>query len=346
MVITMDLSKLLAFHRLVAGKTEEETKEFAVKFGIDYDEYLIRIKGKEKEAEFAVILKSLSRISHLNSYDEGISHLTNEYTPDYEVTFDDGYKLLVEVKSTQKDRFQISMGNLKKRIEFANQHNLPLRFAVSLKGYWGLFTTDDIIEHKGKLTIEDFGGEKSISWLDRELETCSYMFPKDVMIRSVYSKNRNAESFIKHEQFGTLISYELYCGGKKIFRLKGRNSRYNIYSVYLEALQNRLANSKQDIALNGDITIISEKFCYDDSIHIIPEYEFLIAPISHTIREDNVNVKYDSMSAIAQKDYVYLDVKTLRVILCDLVKKGINIIVYKGNNGYHFDDYRREYWTK
>lgn len=342
----MELSKLLAFNQLVFDKSDEERKKLADQLNIDYDEYLNRIKGKEKEAEFAIILKSLGRIKHINAYDEGISHLTNEYTPDYEVTFEDGYKLLVEVKYTKEDKYKITMGNLNKRVEFANQHELPLRFAVSLKGYWGLFTTDDLIEHNGKLTIEDFGGEKSISWFDSELETCSYMFPKEVKIKSVYSKSRNKESFIKHDQFGTLISYELYCEGRKIFRLKGHDSPYNFYSIYLEALQNRLANSKQDVELEGDITVVTESFLADDSIHIIPEYEFLIAPVLHTINGNSGNVKYDALSAINQKDYVYLDVKILRAILCDLSEKGVDIIVFKGNNGYHFADYRRNIWTK
>lgn len=342
----MDFNILLAFNQLVAEKSEEEKKDLAEQLGIDYDEYLQRIKGKEKEAEFAIILKSLGRIKHIIAYDEGISHLTNEYTPDYEVTFDDEYRMFVEVKFTTKDIFDISMGNLNKRIEFANQHNVPLRFAVSLKGFWGLFTTDDIIEHKGKLTIEDFIGEKSISWFDRELETCSYIFPKDVRIRSVYSKSRNEESLINYVQFGTLISYELYCGGKKIFRLKGKNSRYTLYSVCLEALQDRLSNLKQNIVLNGDITKITESFSNDDSVISIPEYEFLIAPILHTVREDDLNVKYDLMGAISKKDYEYLDVKILRAVLCDLVEKGIDILVLKDNCIYPFEDYKHKFWIK
>ena len=44
-------------------------------------------------------------------------------------------------------------------------------------------------EKGGKLSISDFGGKESVSWWDRELETCSYMFPRGIKIRSVYSKN-------------------------------------------------------------------------------------------------------------------------------------------------------------
>ena len=72
----------------------------------------------------------------------------------------DGYKMLLEVKHTDKDMYKISQGNLQNRIDFANRQNLPLRFAISLKGLWGLFTVDTLLEKKGKLILDDFRGEK------------------------------------------------------------------------------------------------------------------------------------------------------------------------------------------
>ena len=55
----MNLNKLLAFNQLVIDKTEDEKKRLALLFGIDYEEYKKRIVGKEKEADFIIILKSL-----------------------------------------------------------------------------------------------------------------------------------------------------------------------------------------------------------------------------------------------------------------------------------------------
>lgn len=60
----------------------------------------------------------------------------------------DGYKMLLEVKHTDKKTFEISQGNLQKRKDFADRQNLPLRFAVSLKGLWGLFTVETLLEKK------------------------------------------------------------------------------------------------------------------------------------------------------------------------------------------------------
>ena len=45
-----------------------------------------------------------------------------------------------------------------KRKKFADRYKLPLRFAISLKGLWGLFTVETLLEKKGKLN-----GEPSLS---------------------------------------------------------------------------------------------------------------------------------------------------------------------------------------
>lgn len=82
---------------------------------------------------------------------------------------------------------------------------------------------------KGKLMLGDFRGEKASSWLDTELATCSYMFKKQVKIRSVYSTNHAKGMGIQFEPYGQLISYELYYGDKRIFRAKGKKA--NIYYI-------------------------------------------------------------------------------------------------------------------
>ena len=316
-------------------------------FGIDYEEYKKRIIGKEKETEFLIILKSLGCLNHIVAYDEGTSHLTNEYTPDYCVELSDGYKMMIEVKHTDKEYYKISLGNLQHRIEFAERHSMPLRFAVSIKGFWGLFTTDDLQQKKGKLTIADFGGENSISWLDVELATCSYMLPHDLKIRSVYMKNHKKGTGIFYNQYGQLVSYELYCDEKKLFRFKGKNSKYKLYSIYLEALQNRLANAHQEIVHSGDATIITEYFNKNDPRCIIPEYEFLLAPIKHIVSDiDGCQLGYDSMRAVADKDFQYLDVRLLRAYLIELSELGMDITVFRNSNGYRIEDYKDLFWIK
>jgi hypothetical protein len=211
----MDLEKLLAFNTLTIDMPEEEKIKIANKFGIDYKDFKKRMVGKEKETDFIAILKSLEVLKHFEAYGEGLSHITKEYTPDFKVELVDGYKMFLEVKHTDKEKFEISIKNLEKRIAFAERNKLPLRFAVSIKGIWGLFTSEYLKEKKGKLEISDFYGENSCSWLDRELATCSYMFPEGMKIKSVYSINHPKGIEIEFPPYGKLVSYELYYRNKK-----------------------------------------------------------------------------------------------------------------------------------
>ena len=144
----MDLNKILAFSQLAIDRTEDEKKSLARLLNIDYEEYKKRIVGKEKEADFIIILKSLEVLKHFEAYDEGLSHITGEYTPDFKIEMCDGYEMLLEVKHTDKEIFKISQGNLQKRKKFADRYNLPLKFAISLKGLWGLFTVETLLAKK------------------------------------------------------------------------------------------------------------------------------------------------------------------------------------------------------
>ena len=339
----MDLNKLLAFNQLVIDKAEDEKKSLALSLNIDYEEYKKRIVGKEKEADFIIVLKSLEALKHFEAYDEGLSHITGEYTPDFKIEMRDGYEMLLEVKHTDKEIFKISQGNLQKRKDFADRQNLPLRFAISLKGLWGLFTVETLLEKKGKLTLDDFRGEKASSWLDIELATCSYMFKKQVKIRSVYSTNHAKGMGIQFEPYG---QFELYYGDKRIFRAKGKKSKYILHSIYLEALQDRVANINQDIEQQGEFTIITE---YTDKgvPNTIPEYEFILSPIKHLCKEINSKqIKYNSQLAISEHQFDYLSVQMLRAILSELVSLGLDIVVFRNNYGYKFKDYAENFWNK
>ena len=342
----MDLYKLLAFNQLVIDRPEDEKKSLALSLNIDYEEYKKRIVGKEKEADFIIILKSLDALNHFEAYDEGLSHITGEYTPDFKIEMSDGYEMLLEVKHTDKEIFKISQGNLQKRKGFADRQNLPLRFAISLKGLWGLFTVETLLEKKGKLTLDDFRGERASSWLDIELATCSYMLEKQIKIKSVYSTNHAKGMGIQFEPYGQLISYELYYDDKRIFRAKGKESRYILHSMYLEALQDRAANINQDIERRGEFTIITE-YTNKNSSHFIPEYEFVLASIKHMCKDINSKqIKYNSQLAIAEHDFKYLSVQVLRAILSELVSLGLDIIVFRNNTGYKFNDYAELFWHK
>jgi Holliday junction resolvase len=323
--------------------SESDKKSLAIQLGIDYNEYARRMVGKEKEYDFIAIMKSLGVLKHFEAYDEGLSHITEEYTPDFNIELIDGFKIMLEVKHTGEDKYKISSGNLQNRIDFASRHDVPLRFAVSIKGFWGLFTTETLQSKNGKLLIDDFLGEQSSSWLDTELDTCSYVFTKPLKIRSVYGHNHPKGMGINFQPYGELISYELYQGEKLILRAKGKNSPYLSYSVILEGLHDRIAKTQQNIVEDNGFTIITEVADGENKL-FIPEYQFLLSPITHMCNKDGK--LYSASSAVSEKKFPFLGVEYFRCILSELSNRGVDILVFKGSQGYSFEDYANKFWTK
>ena len=148
-----------------------------------------------------------------------------------------------------------------------------------------LFKSDYMQTKQGKIDVTDWNN----SVLDDLLGTSMYLFPPKMKIRSVYSSSRDDGIGIHHPDYGSLISYELYYDGRKIFRVKGKHSPYIGYSMLLEALEDRLSSENQEVLRTGDITVVTE---YDDgaadqdkekdSYNFISEYLFLLAPVLHT----------------------------------------------------------------
>lgn len=342
--MSADLNKIIAFHTLVIGKEESEKRRLAEIHEIDFEEYKRRIVGKEKETEFLVILRALKALKHIEAYDEEVSRITDEKTSDYKVELADGYKMLIEVKHTDKEKYSISNGNLQARMDFAKAMNLPLRFAISIKGYWGLFTAEYLQSKNGKITLSDFISEKGMtSTWDNELETCSFLFPKNIQIKSVYAHNHHKSLGVSFDPYGELVSYELSCNGKRIIRVKGKNSKDLSTMILIEGLQDRLANCEQEIYQDNGYTIIIDK---TQEINMIPEYQFLLAIIEH-MNLSELDTRDDNISYVStQKDFQYPTLEYVRSAMSILVQNGLDIAVFKGNVGYRFDDYQRNFWVK
>ena len=106
--------------------------------------------------------------------------------------------------------------------------------------------------------------------------------------------------------------------------------------MILEALQDRLANIKQDIAESGDHTKILE---YDDSdnYNFIPEYSFLLAPVMHTIKSNGEGVN-TADSVIAElksdRDIAKFEKEHYLGMMLELVRQGVPIKYIKDRNIY------------
>lgn len=337
----ISLEKILALHILTLGKSEIEKQKLSVLHDIDYSEFRRRIHGKEKEIELLVILKSLRVLKHLVAYDESLSKITKEFTSDYLVEFVDGYKCMIEIKHTDKDKFEISGGNLQNRIEFSKSHNVPLRFAISIRGIWGFYTSEHLVNKSGKITIED--DYLDYSWFDRELATCSYGFLLPTKSESVYIKKKKSGGLgITLSPYGLMTSYKLYSGEKLILEVNERNKHETmLFLLILIALQDRLAASNPIITKRKDRTKIVERTA---QIQFIPEYEFIINCIKRMPPMVGTNSNDNLFASVLLDKQDIPFAEHLRHTMLELNKKGALIFVRFGKSIYKLDDYARETW--
>ena len=273
-----DFNKIMAFQQMMPYLNKEQQEKLAITLGMDLQEIERRLVGKNKEDEFVLILLFMEVCKSITAFDEGVSQLLKTATSDLLVELQNGNKFMLEIKHTEKEKYSISMGNLQKRIDYASKYGLDLYFAISIKGYWMLFSAEYLKEKKGKIEVSDLMKSK----LDEILGCVSYVFPKGMRIKSVYSTDETVKSTgIQFSPYGKLVSYELYYNDRKIFRVKGKNSPYIGYTMILEALQDRLSMDTQTIEQSGSYTVINESFSND--FNAISEYKFLLSPIEHTV---------------------------------------------------------------
>ena len=273
-----DFNKIMAFQQMMPYLNKEQQEKLAITLGMDLQEIERRLVGKNKEDEFVLILLFMEVCKSITAFDEGVSRLLKTATSDLLVELQNGNKFMLEIKHTEKEKYSISMGNLQKRIDYASKYGLDLYFAISIKGYWMLFSAEYLKEKKGKIEVSDLMKSK----LDEILGCVSYVFPKGMRIKSVYSTDETVKSTgIQFSPYGKLVSYELYYNDRKIFRVKGKNSPYIGYTMILEALQDRLSMDTQTIEQSGSYTVINESFSND--FNAISEYKFLLSPIEHTV---------------------------------------------------------------
>ena len=331
-----DFNKVLAFQQMMPYLTKEQQEELATTLGMDLKEIERRLVGKNKEDEFLLILLFMEACKSITAFDEGVSQLLKTATSDLLVELQNGNKFMLEIKHTDKERYSISMGNLEKRINYAGKYGLELFFAISIKGYWMLFNAEYLKEKKGKIDISDLMKSK----LDETLGCISYVFPKGLRIKSVYSTDKTVKTTgIQFPPYGKLVSYELYYNDRKIFRVKGKNSPYIGYTMILEALQDRMSMDTQIIQQSGSYTVINESFSKD--FNAISEYKILLSPIEHTVYDGEekytANTYIENAKVDANLLKMRFQVGHIRGMLQYLADNGIeimyirNCLIYKLN---------------
>lgn len=324
-----DFNKILAYDQIMPYLDQPAREAIANTLGMSIEEMEKRLRGKHKEDEFILILLFMDACKNITAFDEGVSQLLKTATSDLLIELKNGTKFMLEIKHTDKEEYSISSGNLQERIDYAKIHSLDLYFAISIKGFWMLFPSDYLKSKKGKISVTDYRNSK----LDEIIGCYSYIFPPNLLIKSVYSTNTKKSCGIKFDPYGELVSYELYYNDRKIFRVKGKNSSYLGYSILLEALQDRMSVDSQTIVHDGNYTIITETF--DKNNNIISEYLFLLSIMEHTV--DKNGEKYTPHTYIenAKTDNQLLNnrfkLDHVRGVIQFLVNNGVEIMYIKNS---------------
>lgn len=323
------LDTILSLNNLLPYMNNELRDSMLQTIGMTLEEFEHRIGGITKENEFLLLLLFFDVCKNIAGFDEGISKLGEKtYTSDLVLELKNGMKFMLEIKHTDKDEFTISGGNLSKRIDYAASLKLDLYFAVSIHGFWMLFHSDYLKSNNGKITVNDYPH----SILDDILDTYAYIFPSGIKIRTVYSQNTDKGMEMNFEPYGELVSYELFYKNRKLFRIKGKKSRYYIFILMMTALQDRLSSIKQEISDCGNVTVIYDM---DDGEHInfISEYLFILSPIMHT--KESTDEKRNATTVLNElkndKSVFRIPKEKYRGMMQELVKLGIPIMyVRKG----------------
>ena len=336
-----DFNRIIAFRQIMPYLNKVEQEELANTLGMELEDIDKRLIGKNKEDEFVLILLFMDVCKSITGFDEGVSKLLKTATSDLLIELKNGDKFMLEIKHTDKERFSISGGNLQRRIDYARKYGLDLFFAISIKGFWLLFNAEYIKQKKGKIDVSDFGKSE----LDEVLGCVSYIFPTGLRVKTVYSNNESAKTIgIQFKPYGNLVSYELYFNNKKIFRVKGKESPYLVMIMILEALQDRLSVDTQIIERSGEFTIINESFT--KNFNAISEYKFLLAPIEHTVYDENnaytAHTYIEKVKEDASLMESRIESKHVRGVMQFLSDNGVEIMYMKNRKIYKLNPKKQE----
>lgn len=316
------IDRLQAFYNAAAYIESNEAKSrLAIELGLDPSSIEPRLEGLRAQDEFLLILHYLQSCKHLLAFDESASVLSQSYQPDLFVQTNTGERMLVEVKSTTAARFEISGGNLQKRIQFAKNIGFPLFFAVRINGIWLLVKSKYLQENSGKLKLDtDYQNSEFASYFESTL----YAIPQGIKVISQYSLNDKSTDFIQHGEYGGLISYKFYFQDKLIFSADKTDYSAIGHSMVLERLHDEMANTHMKIEDGKDgLTTTTEMLDYN---MLIPDYAFYLSSVFHTLR--NAQDAYDVTTLfkdLLESKKPFVNPRNLHATKEFLVKRGVPI---------------------
>ena len=282
-----------------------------------------RLKGKEVEIELYLILHMLGVCNHILAFDESTSVLTKSYSPDALIELNNGYRFFMEIKSTDDPVFKNSMGNLKKRIDFANSFGLPLFFAIKLSGYWYLYDANYLVSKNGRIDlVDDFRDSDFYTMFESNIIT----LPKGFKAIRKYKKTEPKYYISKHDNHGFMVGYELFFNEKLIFSFDSKSDKVFYYFI-LESLNDAMLMQLTEINEVGDEDIIETLQLESDVL--LSTHGMLLSPIFHI--KHHYEFMYDPTTYfqdILNNEPTHLTKEMIFSLLLELLQNDVPIKIF------------------
>lgn len=329
------MEKIKAYHSIKSFLNEEQQKQVADMLQLNSVDLTKRLWGKDNEVEFILMVYMLQWCKNIVGFEEGVANLTKTVASDLFIELITGQKIIVEIKSTEDKKFSISERLFNEKLNFANQFNSKLYFAIKILGNWTLYSSDYLLSRDRKIKIEEdfLKSEFNDIFGDR-----TFLFPKGLKITSTYSKSATEHLGVENGNFGHLIKYKIEYLGKKIITVNSRkNEKYFLIFMY-ENLQDMMSNDKQTINEKGtDITIIEEEFTKEMSMMNLSA--FILSPIRHIMSEFGGVYNFNQyLSNLIDKKTNFITRQHILYALSFLAENEYHILEKRGDKLYYFKD--------
>lgn len=292
-MVNADVDVIRILKKLRVGMTDKEFDTLLTCFGLSKEGYESRVAGLDKEYEFLCNLYLCNKINHFIQIDEKLSNLVGEKSCDAIVELKDGRQIMVEVKSTSKDKYSISKGNFDKRVKWAKDQGYPLYFAIKIFNLWNLFDVDQMTKWNRKIGIDKlpysilskvFGVQHYLAH-DIKMVT-TYTDMKDVDNLGIYDGDRDHAS----------IKEQFYVNDRLVDEVTPAKNNNLPFVLLSEALKTRATQTKT-ILNEHEYTIAYEL----TGNHFIGVFEIYRESIIHMEGTDDED-KYTSFMKIISKN--------------------------------------------
>ncbi|HUS50066.1 MAG TPA: hypothetical protein VMZ91_07865 [Candidatus Paceibacterota bacterium] len=319
------IEKLKNFHEISSYLNNNSQQKLKKELGIDVTDN-VRLSGLRAEDEFLLILLFLECCNNIVKIEQGISRLVNPKSipPDLLCTFNYGLKnAFIEVKKTKKDFWKISRTDFQKRKSFVQSYKIPLYFAVRIRSFWGLFSSEYIEEQGLKIYTKDYKN----NLFDKYTDNFAVIFPYGIEIKSIYSKLKEGIGGGKN-QYGNLIYWEIKYKDKSVVINKEERNKL-IWKFIMWPIEDYLLLDSSNITKQGNYTIIEKKL---KNNLIVNSYLFFLSIIRHTIYKKDY--PFNASSLLKQlkenKNYLYrIPNKSVILSVLNDIKSIVPLIIYK-----------------